>query len=51
VHKGGVDRSPEIALARHVLDRVVHEHRIEDAAEPQRAHVTATVITLWVEPA
>lgn len=50
VHKGGVDGLPEIGLGRHVLDRVVNEHRVEAAPEPHRAHVAALVFALGVEP-
>ena len=39
VRGDGRDRGGEIGLGGHVVDRVVHDDRVERAAEAHRAHV------------
>ena len=39
----------EHVLARHVRDRVVHEHDVEGPSEPQRAHVPEDVLAVRVQ--
>ncbi len=49
MHERGLDRSLQVGLGGHVVDRVVHEHRIEGAAEAHFAHVTLEVFALRVD--
>ena len=45
----GLDGLPEIGLPGEVVHRVMDEHGVEDAAEPQRAHVAVHVLAVRVE--
>ena len=38
-------------LGRHVVDRVVDQHRVELPSEPNRPHVADRVGGLWIQPA
>ena len=44
VHERGLDRPPQIGLSGHVVDRVVHEDRVERAGEADGAHVALLVL-------
>lgn len=49
VHECGLDRGADIALGGHVHDGVVHEHRVERAAEPYRAHLALPMLAVGIE--
>nr|WP_240477264.1 hypothetical protein [Jiangella muralis] len=51
VRERRLDRRGEILLGQQVADRVVHEHRVERAAQPQVAHVALDVRALRVQRA
>ena len=49
MHGHGLDGRAKVVLCRDVRDRVVHEHGIEGALEPQRPHVALEVLALGVQ--
>ena len=49
VREGRADAVAEVALGRHVRDRVVDEDGVERPAEPERPHVSEHVLALGVE--
>ena len=44
-----LEDGPQVGLARHVDDRVVGEHDVECAREPERPHVACEVLALGVQ--
>jgi hypothetical protein len=51
VRRHGRQRRPQFFLGGHVHYRVVDEHRVEGAAEPNGAHVAGYMLALGVERA
>jgi hypothetical protein len=49
VHEGRPGRRREVRSGRHVPDRVVDEHRIEDPPQAHRPHVARHVLALGVD--
>jgi hypothetical protein len=49
VHPGGPHRTLQVSLRGHVAHRVVDEDRIEDAVQPQLAHVALDVLALRIQ--
>jgi len=49
VRRGGLDRPPQVALAREVGDRVVGEHHVEHPPEAERPHVADEMLALRVQ--
>ena len=50
VRERGLDDQPQVGLGGHVIHSVVDEHRIEVAAQPDRAHVRLDVLAAGVKP-
>ena len=44
-----LEDGPQVGLARHVDDRVVGEHDVECAREPERPHIACEVLALGVQ--
>ena len=49
VHVRGLERLTKVFSCGHVRDRVVHEHAVEFAPQPDRPQVTLDVVALPVE--
>jgi hypothetical protein len=49
VNGGRLHGGPEVVARGHVVDGVVHEHRVELTAEPERPHVRLDVVAFGVD--
>lgn len=49
VNRRCLDGRPEVVPGRHVYDCVVHEHTVEQPAEPEAPHVSNDVLALRIE--